>query len=101
MTTDLRGLLETWRGRVQMPRNEYDSGRQVAYEQASEELQAALDAHAGMVCVGWEWLDTRDEFGWMRLKFGPDEVPPARPSIRYRRIYAGPVEGGGDGQPSP
>lgn len=90
MTTGLRALVEKWRQEaVKHPH----SGLH-AYNNCADELQAALDAQAGMVCVGWEEYFDWPAGAWVRYNDHPEWSPPAGWPANFRRIYAGPVEGG-------
>lgn len=54
-------------------------------------------AQEGMEHIGWEgrmvWPGV-EPAGWWGMANRPEETPLAHPHTQYRRIYAGPAEGG-------
>ena len=101
MTTDLRALV----AELREARTDFDGSLLPDYAEPIgvdcgllRRAEAALDAQAGMVCVGWEvriaYKPRGQRASWIRANEGPHQTPSFSPEFEYRRIYAGPVEGG-------
>lgn len=74
-----------------------DELRELADELLGEFPALEQPAQEGMEHIGWEgrtvWPGVGPA-GWWGMANRPEETPLAHPHTQYRRIYAGPAEGG-------